>query len=86
MTKTAAEVQTPADNATVLTQREMQVALMLATGEGNRAIAKRLDISIKTIDTHRQHIMKKLGLANNVRLCLHALRQGWIDRDGAALV
>ena len=41
---------------------------MLATGDPNREIAKALGISQKTVDTHRAHLLKKLGCKNNVAL------------------
>lgn len=61
-----------------LSHREDQVAKLLALGSRNQDIAKQLDISIKTVDTHRQHVLKKLKLRNNVELARHALRQGWV--------
>ncbi len=61
-----------------LTEREKQVALELARGSTNRAIAEWLDISIKTVDTHRGHLLKKLKLRNNVELCRLAIRVGKI--------
>jgi DNA-binding NarL/FixJ family response regulator len=61
-----------------LSPREREVALLLARGATNRAIAKDLDISIKTVDTHRQKVMNKLELDNNVMLCRLAIREGWI--------
>lgn len=60
----------------VLTTREMQVALLLAEGKPNSAIAKELDISVKTIDTHRGHVLKKVGAKNNVELLRLMLQQG----------
>lgn len=62
-----------------LTPRERQIALMLAAGRTNRSIAAELDISIKTVDTHRGKIMQKLELANNVELCRLAIREGWMQ-------
>jgi DNA-binding CsgD family transcriptional regulator len=53
-----------------LTRREREVALMLCIGRKNREIAAALDISIRTVDTHRGHILTKLGLRNNVELLL----------------
>lgn len=58
----------------VLTSREDQVARMLAKGETNRWIAEALDISIKTVDTHRLHVLKKTQCKNNVELCRLAIR------------
>jgi DNA-binding NarL/FixJ family response regulator len=59
-----------------LTQREREVATMLARGEPNREIATALGISIKTVDTHRAHVLKKLGLRNNVELARLVIRRG----------
>ncbi len=58
----------------LLTEREKQVAVELALGKTNKEIAGKLDVSIKTIDTHRGHIMKKLELRNNVELARMLLR------------
>jgi len=68
----------PKNEFPTLTARERQVALMLAEGRTNREIAAELDISIKTVDTHRGKIMQKLELANNVELCRLAIREGWM--------
>lgn len=46
-----------------LTEREAEVAELMATGEKNRAIAKNLGISIKTLDVHRTVIRRKLQKA-----------------------
>jgi two-component system response regulator NreC len=70
-----------------LTERERQVAVALAHGQTNREIAKQLQISIKTIDTHRGHALKKVGVRNNVELAHVAIAKGWIqavDRSKAA--
>lgn len=62
-----------------LTTRERAVARLLAIGERNSDIADVLEISIKTVDTHRGHILKKLKLRNNVDLAREALRYGFVD-------
>lgn len=59
-----------------LSSRERQIATMLAMGATNREIADGLGISIKTVDTHRGHILKKIGLRNNAELARAALRTG----------
>lgn len=61
-----------------LTAREREVALALVMGETNAEIAKKVGISVKTIDTHRGHILRKLGVKNNVMLVHHALRMKWV--------
>jgi DNA-binding CsgD family transcriptional regulator len=67
----------PRDELEALTHREREVA-MLARGEPNREIAKALGISIKTVDTHRGHLLAKLGCRNNVELARLFIRRGHI--------
>jgi len=65
------------DPASALTQREQQVMEMLARGMTNREIAEGLQISIKTVDTHRGHVLKKLKLRNNSELTRFAVKHGY---------
>lgn len=62
-----------------LTAREQQVMEMLSRGMTNREIAEYLSISIKTVDTHRGHVLKKLGLRNNSELTRFAVKHGYIS-------
>jgi two-component system response regulator NreC len=64
-----------------LTEREREVAIALCRGQTNREIAAALDVSIKTIDTHRGHVLKKLRLRGNVELCLLAVKRGYIRTE-----
>jgi DNA-binding NarL/FixJ family response regulator len=61
-----------------LTQRERQVLKLVAEGRSNKEVASFLDISIKTAMTHREHLMKKLGLHNRTDLTRFAMRRGII--------
>lgn len=65
--------------ASSLTAREQQVMEMLARGMTNREIAEHLAISIKTVDTHRGHVLKKLGLRNNSELTRFAVKHGYVS-------
>jgi len=65
--------------ASALTAREQQVMEMLARGLTNREIAEHLEISIKTVDTHRGHVLKKLGLRNNSELTRFAVKHGYVS-------
>jgi len=65
--------------ASALTAREQQVMEMLARGMTNREIAEHLEISIKTVDTHRGHVLKKLGLRNNSELRRFAVKHGYVS-------
>jgi two-component system, NarL family, invasion response regulator UvrY len=62
----------------VLSQRELQVMEMLALGHTNREIAQMFEISIKTVDTHRGHVLKKLQLRNNSDLTRFAVKHGYV--------
>ena len=64
--------------ASALTAREQQVMEMLARGLTNREIAEHLQISIKTVDTHRGHVLKKLGLRNNSELTRFAIKHSYV--------
>ena len=63
-----------------LSDREREVLRMLALGHTNQEIAATLYISVRTAETHRAHIMQKLGLASRADLVRHALDNGLIDR------
>jgi DNA-binding NarL/FixJ family response regulator len=66
------------DGHRMLTKREQQVMEMLARGMTNREVAEHLVISSKTVDTHRGHILKKLGLRNNSDMTRFAVRNGYV--------
>jgi DNA-binding NarL/FixJ family response regulator len=57
-----------------LTPRESQIAVLLAEGKSNWCVAKILGISVKTVETHRSNIMKKLDLESIVELVHYAVR------------
>ena len=58
----------------LLTNREMEVAVMVASGKSMRQIAEDLHLSIKTVNTHRTRLMRKLQLANNAELAAYFIR------------
>lgn len=65
----------------VLTPREQEIFKLLADGNSNNEIAEKLVISLKTVQTHRAHIMEKLNLNNRTELIKYAIRQGIITVD-----
>jgi DNA-binding NarL/FixJ family response regulator len=65
----------PAD---ALTERELEVLKLVAEGFTNRQIAARLDISIKTVQSHRANLMDKLDLHDRTELVRYAIRRGLI--------
>jgi DNA-binding NarL/FixJ family response regulator len=62
-----------------LSMREMQVLRRLAMGQTNREIARAYHISIKTVDTYRARLLKKLGLRNNAELSRFAMQNQLIE-------
>lgn len=67
---------TPVDKE--LTPREREVLTYIAEGYTNREIAEALVISVKTVDRHRENIMRKLNLHNRVELVKYAIEKGLI--------
>jgi DNA-binding NarL/FixJ family response regulator len=61
-----------------LTEREEEVLQLVARGYINKEIATRLDISVKTVETHKRNFMEKLGLHSRAELVRYALGQGWL--------
>lgn len=64
-----------------LTGREREVLLFLARGYTNKEIAAALEISVKTVETHKANAMTKLGLRSRAALVRYAMQQGWLT-DG----
>jgi len=64
-----------------LSHRERDVLHLLALGYTNQEIGKRLFISVRTVDTHRAHIMRKLQLETRAELVMFALANGVIGPD-----
>jgi two-component system, NarL family, response regulator NreC len=60
----------------VLTAREREVLQLMAEGKSTANIAELLHISIKTVETHRQQIMHKLGIRSVAELTKYAIREG----------
>ncbi len=63
-----------------LSEREREVLRLLALGHTNQEIAALLYISVRTAETHRAHIMQKLGLASRAELVRYALDHGLVER------
>jgi len=66
-------VQSPFD---LLSQREVQVLMMVAQGQGVHDISERLCLSSKTVSTYRYRLFEKLGVENDVELTRLAIRHG----------
>jgi DNA-binding NarL/FixJ family response regulator len=64
-----------------LTKRESEVLELVAQGIGNKEIGDRLFISVKTVETHKSHILDKLGLKNTSELIRYAIKNNIISLD-----
>jgi two-component system invasion response regulator UvrY len=63
----------------LLSERELQVMLMVTQGEKIQAIAKKLHLSPKTISTYRYRLYEKLGVESDVELTRFAIRHGLVE-------
>jgi two-component system, NarL family, response regulator NreC len=64
-----------------LTDREREVLRLLALGNTNQEIAKSLYLSVRTVETHRAHIMQKLQLSTRAELVRYAIQQGLLTDE-----
>jgi two-component system, NarL family, response regulator NreC len=62
----------------LLTPREREILQLIAEGKSNKDIANLLDLSVYTIESHRENLMKKLNLKGLPELILYAVRRGII--------
>jgi two-component system response regulator NreC len=67
-----------------LSVREREVLQLVAEGLGNQAIAQRLVLSVKTVEAHKDHIARKLGIRGRTELIKYAIRTGMIELEGSA--
>lgn len=64
-----------------LSEREMEVLLLLVKGRNGKQIADTLSISKNTVDTHRRRILDKLGCASMAELTKYAIREGFLTLE-----
>ena len=65
-----------------LTSREQTILLELAQGKSNKEVALALDISVRTVETHRKNIKRKLGIASTAGLTRYAMEHGVLQGTG----
>jgi two-component system NarL family response regulator len=68
-----------------LTGREQTILLQLAQGKSNKEVAIALDISVRTVETHRKNIKRKLGISSTAGLTRYALEHGVLQGTGVGL-
>jgi DNA-binding NarL/FixJ family response regulator len=61
-----------------LSDREAEVLRLVSKGHTNREIASRLDVSTKTVETHKARAMERLGLASRADIVSYAVNSGWL--------
>ena len=70
----------PASGGTAnLSGREDEVLRLIAWGYSNKEIATRLDLSVKTVETHKANAMHKLQMRSRIDIVRFALLQGWLE-------
>jgi len=67
-----------------LTSREREVLVLIAEGQSNKEIANRLGIGVRTIETHRERIMRRLDIHSVAGLTKFAIANGMISIEGGA--
>jgi two-component system, NarL family, invasion response regulator UvrY len=64
---------------TLLSDREFQVFLLIGSGKTVGEIARELNLNVKTISTHRAHILEKMHLQNNAQIMQYVVSRGLLD-------
>ena len=72
---------TPNDVSSELTERELEILILYSEGKTTREISEQLFVSVKTVGTHKQHIMEKLGIKTTVDMIKYALKKGLVHLD-----
>ena len=67
-----------------LSDREFQVFELLVSGKSVTEIGASLNLSVKTVSTHKAHIMQKMGMSNQAALIRYAIHQGLLDDSAEA--
>jgi two-component system NarL family response regulator len=79
---TASLAPATADGREPLTAREQAILLALAQGKSNKAVAADFDISVRTVETHRKNIKRKLGIGSTAGLTRYAMEHGVLQGTG----
>lgn len=62
----------------MLTARQMEILRLAAQGQTNRQIALSMDLSRRTVESHMERIIKRLGVQSRTEACMLARKKGWI--------
>ena len=79
MNNSGNDKQTTTDPYKILSKREIEILPLIAKGYGNKDIAEKLFVSVKTVEAHKTHIMQKLELKSKPELVEYAMKKKLID-------
>ena len=66
----------------ILTEREIEVLQLATQGSSNQEIADSLFLSLRTVQSHLNHIFNKLQVSSRTEAVVHALKEGWVTLEG----
>lgn len=69
------------DRVAALSEREIEVLRLIARGYSNKEVATSLQISVKTVESHKANAMEKLGLSSRAALVRFAIGEGWFSEE-----
>ena len=72
-------LQRPSRSPSILTPREREIVQLIAEGHSNKQIASILNLSSKTVETHRAAVMRKLKLSSAAELVRYAVRNKFVE-------
>lgn len=64
-----------------ITPREEEIMILIASAYSTKEIARKLDLSVKTVEKHRSNLMRKLGLRSTAAVTLYAVRHKYLSID-----
>ncbi|MBU7217291.1 nitrate respiration regulation response regulator NreC [Staphylococcus gallinarum] len=73
------DIKDSTDPFLILSKRELEILPLIAKGYGNKDIAEKLYVSVKTVEAHKTHIMQKLNLKSKPELVEYAMKKKLID-------
>ena len=71
-------------NSSELSERELEILRLVASGASNKEIAQDLCISLNTVKVHLRNIFDKTGVSSRTEAALYAMRMGWVAAPGEA--
>jgi len=72
-------IGTGASETAELSEREIDVLRLTASGHSNKSMAHELNIGVKTVETYKARAMEKLGFKTRVELMRYAISKGWLE-------